>query len=88
MGEILVPKNPPVNGSESLEPRKNQPINKPDRNGGLKFGHPKPRVYILIGLIGKYIPLHGSYGYGISSPTNHPFGKENDLPNLHFQVPC
>ena len=21
-------------------------------------------------------------------PTNHPFGKENDLPNLHDYVPC
>ena len=21
-------------------------------------------------------------------PTNHPFRKENDLPNHHFQVPC
>ena len=21
-------------------------------------------------------------------PENHPFGKENDLPNLHFGVPC
>ena len=21
-------------------------------------------------------------------PTNHPFGKENDLPNLHTYVPC
>ena len=21
-------------------------------------------------------------------PTNHPFRKENDLPNLHYYVPC
>jgi len=21
-------------------------------------------------------------------PANHPFGKENDLPNLHDYVPC
>ena len=21
-------------------------------------------------------------------PTNHPFGKENDLPNLHDYYPC
>ena len=26
----------------------------------------------------------GTYKY----PTNHQFGKENDLPNLHDYVPC
>jgi len=32
---------------------------------------------------------NGGYTLEINmEPTNHPFGKENDLPNLHDYVPC